>query len=145
MDICYRKARLSDIEKLNPLLAQLSDALADPAKMAEKMEKLDRNEDCFLLVAEDTDTGALCGSLLGVAFEDICDECRPIMLVENVITDENYRGKGVGRGMFEFIENWGREKDCHYCILVSALHRTGAHKFYDAIGYSEVKGFKKYL
>ena len=89
MDICYRKARLSDIEKLNPLLAQLSDALADPAKMAEKMEKLDRNEDCFLLVAEDTDTGALCGSLLGVAFEDICDECRPILLVENVITDEN--------------------------------------------------------
>ena len=47
--------------------------------------------------------------------------------------------------MFEFIENWGREKECHYCILVSGMNRTGAHKFYDAIGYSEVKGFKKYL
>ena len=49
------------------------------------------------------------------------------------------------RGMFAFIEDWGREKECHYCILVSGLNRTGAHKFYDAIGYSEVKGFKKYL
>ena len=119
--------------------------MADPTKMAEKMEKLDRNPDCFLLVAEDTETGALCGSLLGVAFEDICDECRPILLVENVVTDDAYRGQGIGRGMFDFIENWGREKDCHYCILVSGLNRTGAHKFYDAIGYSEVKGFKKYL
>ena len=65
--------------------------------------------------------------------------------VENVVTDEKYRGKGIGRGMFEAIETWGREKECHYCILVSGLQRTGAHKFYDAIGYSEVKGFKKYL
>ena len=115
------------------------------AVMAQKMEKLDRNEDCFLLVAENTENGDLCGSLLGVAFEDICGDCKPILLVENVVTDEAYRGRGVGRGMFAFIEDWGREKECHYCILVSGLNRTGAHKFYDAIGYSEVKGFKKYL
>lgn len=100
---------------------------------------------CFLLVAENTENGDLCGSLLGVAFEDICGDCKPILLVENVVTDEAYRGRGVGRGMFAFIEDWGREKECHYCILVSGLNRTGAHKFYDAIGYSEVKGFKKYL
>ena len=145
MNIRYRKAKIDDIPKLNPLLSQLSETMANPAEMARKMEKLDRNEDCFLLVAEDTESGALCGSLLGVAFEDICDTCRPILLVENVVTDEAYRGYGIGRGMFEFIENWGREKECHYCILVSGMNRTGAHKFYDAIGYSEVKGFKKYL
>ena len=34
--------------------------------MAQKMEKLDRNEECFLLVAENTENGDLCGSLLGV-------------------------------------------------------------------------------
>ena len=145
MNIVYRKAELADIEKLNPLLAQLSDSLADPKKMAEKMQKIDHNEDAILLVAENTENGDLCGSLFGLAFEDVCGECRPILMVENVVTDEKYRGKGIGRGMFEFIENWGREKDCHYCILVSGLNRTGAHKFYDAIGYSAVKGFKKYL
>lgn len=145
MKICYRKAKIEDIEKLNPLLMQLSESLADPAKMAEKMEKLERNKDCYLLVAENIENGDLCGSLLGVAFEDVCGACKPILLVENVVTDERYRGQGVGRGMFEAIEAWGREKECHYCILVSALTRTGAHRFYDAIGYSEVKGFKKYL
>ena len=107
--------------------------------------KIAKNEDNYLLVAENTENGDLCGSLIGVVFEDICDTCKPILLVENVVTDEKYRGKGIGRGMFEAIETWGREKECHYCILVSGLQRTGAHKFYDAIGYSEVKGFKKYL
>ena len=110
--------------------------MADPQKMAEKIEKIAKNEDNYLLVAENTENGDLCGSLIGVVFEDICDTCKPILLVENVVTDEKYRGKGIGRG---------REKECHYCILVSGLQRTGAHKFYDAIGYSEVKGFKKYL
>ena len=145
MQIVYRKAVLSDIPKLNPLLSQLSGSLAEPAKMAEKMGKIDRNEDAFLLVAEDTDTGDLLGSLFGLCFEDICGECKPILMIENVVTDEKARRCGIGRGMFAFIENWAREKDCHYVILVSAMHRLEAHKFYEAIGYGEVKGFKKYL
>ena len=145
MEIIYRKAVISDIPKLNPLLSQLSGSLAEPAKMAEKMEKIDRNEDAFLLVAEDVDSGALCGSLFGLSFEDICGTCQPILMIENVVTDVRHRRLGVGRMMFKWIENWGRERNCHYCILVSGMQRVEAHRFYDAIGYNEVKGFKKYL
>ena len=145
MRIIYRKAVISDIPKLNPLLSQLSGSLAEPAKMAEKMEKIDCNEDAFLLVAEDADTGDLLGSLFGLCFEDVCGDCKPILMIENVVTDEKARRKGIGRGMFDFIENWAKEKECHYVILVSAMHRLEAHRFYDAIGYGEVKGFKKYL
>ena len=47
--------------------------------------------------------------------------------------------------MFAEIERWGREMDCHYEILVSGLERAGAHKFYNALGFIEAKGFKKYL
>ena len=47
MSIIYRKAELNDIPKLNPLLAQLSDAMADPQKMAEKMKKIAKNEDNY--------------------------------------------------------------------------------------------------
>ena len=35
MNIIYRKAELHDIPQLTPLLAQLSDPMADPQKMAE--------------------------------------------------------------------------------------------------------------
>ncbi len=145
MHIVCRKARPEDIPLLNPLLAQLSGSLASPQKMALTMEKISRNPDAVLLVAEDTDSGALCGSLFGLSFEDICGTCQPILMIENVVTDIRHRRLGVGRLMFEWIENWGRERGCHYCILVSGMQRTEAHRFYDAIGYGEVKGFKKYL
>ena len=68
MNIIYRKAELNDIPKLNPLLAQLSDAMADPQKMAEKIEKIAKNEDNYLLVAENTENGDLCGSLIAVSY-----------------------------------------------------------------------------
>ena len=91
MNIICRKAEIADIPQLNPLLSQLSGSLAEPAKMAEKMEKILRNEDAVLLVAEDTDTGELCGSLFGLSFEDVCGACRPILMIENVVTAEKYR------------------------------------------------------
>lgn len=97
-------------------------------------------------MAVDPETGTLCGSLLGVVFEDICDTCRPILLVENVAVLEAYQGKGVGRRMFQEVERWAKEEwNCHYEILVSGNQRTGAHQFYRALGFDEVKGFKKYL
>ena len=80
-----------------------------------------------MLVAENTENGDLCGSLIGVVFEDICDTCKPILLVENVVTDERYRGKGIGRGMFEAIETWGKEKRVpllHFGLRPAAYRRA---------------------
>ena len=48
------------------------------------LEHITADPQKYLLVAEDMDTGTICGSLFGVVFEDICDSCRPILLVENV-------------------------------------------------------------
>ena len=66
-------------------------------------------------------------------------------MVENVAVLESCQGKGVGRQLFEEIERWGKEMGCHYEILVSGMERVGAHKFYNALGFIEAKGFKKYL
>ena len=122
MDLNLRKATEADLDSLDKVMLVISDA------------------------AGDRETGTICGSLFGVVFEDICDSCRPILLVENVAVLESYQGKGVGRAMFQEIERWSKEQwDCHYEILASGLNRTGAHKFYHALGFQEVKGFKKYL
>lgn len=146
MNIIYRKAELNDIPKLNPLLAQLSDAMADPQKMAEKIEKIAKNEDNYLLVAENTENGDLCGSLIGVVFEDICDTCKPILLVENVVTDRKVPQEKVSdAACLKPLRRGAERKSATTAFWSPACSVPAAHKFYDAIGYSEVKGFKKYL
>lgn len=146
MDLRLRKARRKDQAEFDRVMQVISDGPVQNAEQAANlMERVAADPQKYLLVAEDLETGTLCGTLLGVVFEDICGDCRPILLIENVAVLPDYQGRGVGRAMFDEIERWGREQDCHYEMLVSGLQRTGAHKFYHALGFDEVKGFKKYL
>lgn len=146
MNLSMRKARPEDQAALDLVMQVISDGpVQDRTRAAELIEKVAGDPQKYLLAAQDLETGTLCGTLLGVVFEDICGDCRPILLVENVAVLPEYQGKGVGKAMFQEIERWGKEQDCHYEMLVSGLQRTGAHKFYNALGFDEVKGFKKYL
>lgn len=145
MDIMIRKATVDDIPGLDKVMQVISDGPGDREKMARLIRKISQDEQKYLLVAIDRENNEIVGSLLGVVFEDICGDCRPILLVENVAVLEKCQGNGVGRRMFEEIESWGRKMDCHYEMLVSGMNRVGAHKFYERIGFEQVKGFKKYL
>ena len=146
MELKLRKAQEKDLDGLDQVMLVISDAAGERETVKRLLKKIDAYPQKYLLVAEDVETGTICGSLFGVVFEDICDSCRPILLVENVAVLESFQGKGVGRAMFQEIERWAKEEwDCHYEILASGLNRTGAHKFYAALGFDEVKGFKKYL
>ena len=146
MELELRKVQKEDLDALDQVMLVISDAAGHRPTVEKLLEKIDGDPPQYLLAAVDRATGTLCGSLLGVVFEDICDTCRPILLVENVAVLESYQGRGVGRAMFQEIERWGKEVwNCHYEILVSGMNRTGAHKFYAALGFEEAKGFKKYL
>ena len=146
MALILRKAEEKDLDGLDQVMLVISDKAGDRETVKNLLKKIDSDPQKYLMVAEDRDTGVICGSLFGVVFEDICDSCRPILLGENVAVLESYQGKGVGRKMFEAIEAWGKNVwDCHYEILVSGMNRTGAHQFYKALGFIEAKGFKKYL
>ena len=95
--------------------------------------------------ARPEDQAALDSVMQVISKEPVQDRTRAAELIENVAVLPEYQGKGVGKAMFQEIERWGKEQDCHYEMLVSGLQRTGAHKFYNALGFDEVKGFKKYL
>jgi len=49
------------------------------------------------------------------------------------------------RAQSQEIFEFAKEKGCGYAILVSSGFREGAHRFYEAMGYTEdVRGFRKY-
>lgn len=145
MEFIVRPAEERDLAGLDQVLLAISDGSADPEKSLAVLRSINRDKQKYLMVAENKETGEICGTLFGLVFEDISDDCRPILLVENVAVLESYRGMGVGKKLFEAIEDWGKSFDCRYEMLVSGLERTGAHRFYEALGFSDKKGFKKYF
>lgn len=145
MGFVMRKACATDVDGLDLVMQVISDGPGDQEKMVPLIEKMAEDPQKYLLVAVEEESGRIVGSLLGVVFEDICGDCSPILLVENVAALEEFQGRGVGRGMFEEIERWGKEMGCHYEILVSGNGRVGAHKFYRKLQFEEVKGFKKHF
>lgn len=74
-------------------------------------------------------------------------QCKPFVVIENVIVKSTCRGRGIGKMLMEKIEQIGRNRGCFYTMFVSGGKRKEAHRFYEAMGYDLgcVQGFKKYL
>ena len=140
------KINESDLNELSSLYEELSGKKTNIIKMKENYDWINANSDYILIGAKD-DNKNLIGSLLSIVCHDVIGECRPFMVLENVIVKNNCRGLGIGKSLMNYIENYAREINCYYIIFTSAIDRKKAHKFYESLGYdiNAVQGFKKYL
>lgn len=84
---------------------------------------------------------------MGVICEDLYGKCEPFMVIENMIVDEEYRRKGVGKALIQEIEKQATVLNCTQIILVNEANRDDACNFYASLGYNPDthKGFKKKL
>ncbi len=56
-----------------------------------------------------------------------------------LVVDERFRGRGVGRLLMRNAEDWARNRSASAMVLRSNVIRSGAHAFYEKLGYSVVK------
>ncbi|MCF8198886.1 MAG: GNAT family N-acetyltransferase [Sulfuritalea sp.] len=52
------------------------------------------------------------------------------LYVDDLVSDEAFRSRGVGRTLLRYLENKAREKDCDVLALDSGTQRVDAHRFY---------------
>lgn len=140
------KINSNDLVELADLYKELSGNKTDMEKMKESFDWMNNNPDYILIGAKD-DKENLVGSLLGILCHDVVGECKPFMVLENVIVKSNSRRLGVGKQLMSFIEDYCRKRKCYYIIFVSSKNRMESHRFYESLGYdiNAVQGFKKYL
>jgi GNAT superfamily N-acetyltransferase len=55
--------------------------------------------------------------------------------IENVITDEKYRKKGIGKKVIEMAIEYGKQNNCYKIILQSSYKRKENHIFYEKCGF----------
>ena len=142
MTIELMAAKAQDLEQLNQIYLQLNESGSDPARMKSAFDSIRQNPDYYLLVAKREDQ--IVGTLMGIVCHVLADNCKPFLVVENVVVREDYRRQGIAQKMFQRIEEWAKEKGCGYSLLVSGGARTWAHQFYEKVGYNDfVRGFRK--
>ena len=134
MAVCIRPARESDADDIARLTAQLGYDLASSALRPRLQRMLARPEQQFLMAEVD---GRAAGWLHAVVFEDV--EAEPFVVIGGLVVDASCRGKGIGRMLMAQAEDWAREQGCSMVRLWSSATRTASHRFYEQMGYTNIK------
>jgi GNAT superfamily N-acetyltransferase len=150
VSVDVRPAVVADVPALLTLYQQLSGGLAPelPLTMAEaeaRFAGIAADPDRTLLVA--TVEGAVAGTVdLLIVRPSLTHGGRPWAAVENVVVDDRYHRRGVGRALMDEAARRAREADCHRLQLLSSQRRTDAHAFYRAIGMdASPQGFRLFF
>jgi (aminoalkyl)phosphonate N-acetyltransferase len=56
--------------------------------------------------------------------------------IQELIIDENHRGKGIGKVLMEKVELLAKELNLEEVELTTRIHRTDAQEFYKSLGYT---------
>jgi ribosomal protein S18 acetylase RimI-like enzyme len=140
-----RRLAEDDLVGLSGLYAQFWGEESSLEQMRATFRRLAENPRYLLLVAEEA--GCLIGSVMGIICEELYGECKPFMVIEDVIVDRQHRRAGIGSALMRELERCAMDSGCSYVIFVTETERVAAQCFYASLGYAldTHKGFKKKL
>ena len=127
-------ARTEDAPAVAALVTQLGYD-ATPHEVAERLARLLARSDQRLIVAE---TG---GRLLGWVHVELVEyvESGTFAVIGGLVVDRGHRRHGIGAALMAESETGTREQGCGVMRLWSSTTRTPAHRFYEGLGYAQVK------
>lgn len=134
-----------DLPALAGLYRQFWGEESSLAKMRETFRRLRADDRYLFLAARREDS--LVGSAMAIVCEELYGECRPFLLVEDLVVDAAVRRLGVGTALMREVERQALTRDCAYILLLTEAERDGAVRFYGSLGYEcePFRGFKKRL
>ncbi|MGN0376976.1 MAG: GNAT family N-acetyltransferase [Suilimivivens sp.] len=72
---------------------------------------------------------------------------RPYALIENVITDESYRKRGLATACLNYAREIAVRENCYKMMLLTGSKKESTMKFYEQAGYNrnDKTGFIQWL
>ena len=134
MAISIRLARVSDAEDVARLTAQLGYQVELPALKARLSRILARTDQRFFIAEID---GRPAGWLHAAVSDYV--EAETFALIGGLVVDAQHRGKGIGTLLMQQAEDWCRQQGCSIVRLSSSISRAAAHRFYEHLGYTNIK------
>lgn len=131
-----REIQDSDYEGLMKLYMQLHGE--DYAEKDDSIEKIwnhileDKNH--HIIVAEED--GRIVSSCVCVIIPNLTHGQRPYAFVENVITDEAYRKKGLATACLNYAKELAVKENCYKLMLLTGSKKESTLRFYEQAGYN---------
>jgi ribosomal protein S18 acetylase RimI-like enzyme len=131
-----RIATERDLPNLLPLFGQLGmdDGRVLRAGEAEQIFRRMMTYPDYRLYVADFE-GIVVGVFALLIMDNLGHLGAPSAVIEDVIVQSNWRGRGIGRRMMACAMELARAKRCYKLVLSSNRHRDEAHRFYKSIGF----------
>ena len=140
----YRIAQKKDLPGILALYKQLNpeEEIIDLEKAYSIWDATEKsNATRYFIAADSTRIVSTCNITL---VPNLTRNGKSFAVVENVITDNDYRKQGIGKKVIENAIQYAKENNCYKVMLLSSAQRTESHKFYESIGFNgnSKKGFE---
>ena len=130
-----RKLEKADLVELAGLYQEFWGDFSDIVAMEEQYNLMQAENTHIVLVCEAENK--VVAAVMGVVCRELYGDCRPFMVVENMIVEKMYRRKGVGHKLLNGLEKAAQSRNCTQMILVTEKERIDACGFYEKYGFSK--------
>lgn len=138
--VTIRQAALPDMPRMIVLLQVLfsleTDFTFNVEKQAQGLEFMINDPRSLVLVAEMD--GRVVGMGTGQRVISTA-EGGPSILVEDMVVDEAWRGRGIGRRLMDHLATWAKTQSATRLQLLADHTNTPAFKFYQRLGFEQTR------
>lgn len=146
-----RRATKGDLDRVNSLLEQVleihasgrPDIFTHGTKKYSDAELFEifENEGTPVFIAQNSD-GFVCGyafCIVKITENNSILRDRRELYIDDLCVDETCRGQGIGRELFEYVENYAKENGFDAITLNVWSLNASAMRFYEKCGFSPLK------
>ncbi len=87
-----------------------------------------------IIVAEEN--GEIVSSCVAVIIPNLTHRQRPYALIENVITDEKFRNRGLATACLNYAKEIALSANCYKIMLLTGSKEDATLRFYEKAGYN---------
>src|SRR6478736_6301917 len=107
LDLSIREANREDARDLSELFAELVGKETNLDKLKTQLDFLSTQPNYYVAVA--CLDNQVIGSAMGLVCPDIVGDCRPYLLVKNVVVSILHQGKGIGKKLMNTLEEYAHQ------------------------------------
>lgn len=107
---------------------------AETSGLSALWRKILDDNDHHIIVAEED--GKIVSSCVCVIVPNLTHGQRPYALIENVVTDEAFRCRGLATACLDFAREISRKENCYKIMLLTGSKEESTLRFYERAGFN---------